>query len=88
LGIRGVLLTMYDGRTRLAADVVREVRRVFPAQVFQSVIPRSIRLAEAPSYGLPISAYAPESQAARAYRMLAQEVLEADGIHVPILEQS
>jgi len=88
LTIRGVLLTMFDGRTRLATDVVREVRRVFPTQVFQTVIPRSIRLAEAPSYGLPISAYAPESQAARAYRTLAQEVLEADGVHVPILEQS
>jgi chromosome partitioning protein len=88
LGIRGVLLTMFDGRTRLATDVVREVRRVFPSQVFQAVIPRSIRLAEAPSYGLPISAYAPESQAARAYKSLAQEILEADGVHIPMLEQS
>ena len=60
LRIRGVILTMYDGRTRLSNDVVAEVKRVFPSQVFQSIIPRSIRLAEAPSYGLPINHYAPE----------------------------
>ncbi len=51
---------MFDGRTRLALDVVNEVRKFFPNQVFQTIIPRSIRLAEAPSYGQPISIYAPE----------------------------
>jgi chromosome partitioning protein len=83
LSIRGVILTMFDGRTRLATDVVAEVRRYFPDQVFQSIIPRSIRLAEAPSYGKPISLYAPESVAARAYEALAREILEADGVHIP-----
>lgn len=83
LRIRGVVLTMYDGRTRLATDVVNEVRRYFPNQVFNSVIPRSIRLAEAPSYGKPISAYSPESVAAHAYESLAREILEFDGVHIP-----
>jgi chromosome partitioning protein len=87
LRVRGVVLTMFDGRTRLAMDVVNEVRRVFPEQVFQSVIPRSIRLAEAPSYGLPISIYAPESNAAKAYANLAHEMLQADGIRIPILQE-
>lgn len=83
LRIRGVILTMYDGRTRLATDVVSEVRRYFPNQVFNAVIPRSIRLAEAPSYGKPISAYAPDSVAARAYDALAREILDHDGVHIP-----
>jgi chromosome partitioning protein len=83
LKVRGVILTMYDGRTNLAIDVVNEVRRHFPNQVFQNIIPRSIRLAEAPSRGLPISLYAPESPAARAFAGLAREILEQDGIHIP-----
>jgi chromosome partitioning protein len=84
LAVRGVILTMFDGRTRLALDVVNEVRKFFPKQVFQAVIPRSIRLAEAPSYGLPITLYAPESNAAKAYAALAREVLDQDGIHIPV----
>ena len=80
LDIRGVLLTMFDKRTNLANDVVAEVRRYFPGKVFGSLIPRSIRLAEAPSYGVPISAYAPESRGALAYKSLAREVLEGDGV--------
>jgi chromosome partitioning protein len=84
LAVRGVILTMYDGRTRLALDVVSEVRKFFPDQVFQTLIPRSIRLAEAPSYGLPITVYAPESNAAKAYAALAREVLDQDGIHIPV----
>jgi chromosome partitioning protein len=87
LQIRGVVLTMFDSRTRLANDVVTEVRRVFPDQVFKSIIPRSIRLAEAPSYGLPISIYAPDTYAAHAYSTLALEVLEGDGIHIPELQE-
>lgn len=86
LKVRGVVLTMFDGRTRLAMDVVNEVRRFFPNQVFQTIIPRSVRLAEAPSYGQPISIYAPESNAAKAYMTLAVEILEQDGIKVPISE--
>jgi len=86
LKVRGVALTMYDGRTRLAMDVVNEVRRFFPNQVYQSIIPRSVRIAEAPSYGFPISIYAPESTAAKAYASLAKEVLLQDGINIPNLE--
>jgi len=81
LRIRGVVLTMYDTRTKLSHDVVEEVRRHFPNQVFQTVVPRSIRLAEAPSFGQPISAFAPESVGAQAYSALAKELLEGDGIH-------
>jgi chromosome partitioning protein len=87
LQVRGVVLTMYDGRTRLALDVVSEVRRFFPDQVFQAIIPRSIRLAEAPSFGQPVTTYAPESSAAKAYAALAREVLEQDGIHIPVLTE-
>lgn len=86
LEVRGVVLTMYDGRTRLATDVVSEVRKFFPDQVFDAVIPRSIRLAEAPSYGIPISIYAPESSAAKAYAALARELLAKDGLLIPNLQ--
>jgi chromosome partitioning protein len=78
LRVRGVVLTMFDKRTNLANDVVAEVNDHFPQQVFKAVIPRSIRLAEAPSYGLPISAYAPNSVGAKAYDALAKELLEGD----------
>lgn len=87
LKVRGVILTMFDSRTRLAWDVIDEVKRFFPNQVFQAVIPRSIRLAEAPSYGLPVSLYAPESSAAKAYAALAQEVLASDGIRIPVISE-
>lgn len=87
LKVKGVVLTMYDGRTRLAMDVVNEVRRFFPNQVFETIIPRSVRLAEAPSYGFPISIYAPESTAAKAYASLAKEVLSQDGIIIPDIEE-
>ena len=80
-------MTMFDGRTNLSNDVVTEVRRFFPDQVFQAVIPRTIRLAEAPSYGLPISSYAPNSTGAQSYAALAREVLEGDGIHIAILQE-
>ena len=82
LRVRGVILTMFDPRTRLSADVVREVNNHFPGQVFKSIVPRSIRLAEAPSYGLPISAYAPVSVGAQAYQSLAKELLNGDGVAV------
>jgi chromosome partitioning protein len=88
LKVRGVVLTMYDGRTKLAFDVVGEVRKHFPNEVFQSVIPRSIRLAEAPSYGIPVSIYAPDSTAAKAYAALGREILEQDGIHIPVINNS
>jgi chromosome partitioning protein len=78
LSIRGLVMTMFDGRASLSQQVVDEVRRHFPGQVFRAIIPRSVRLAEAPSHGLPISVYAPNSAGAVAYRALAQELLEGD----------
>ncbi len=84
LCLRGVLLTMFDSRTKLGQDVITEVRNHFPGQVFQAVVPRNIRLAEAPSYGQPISVYAPNSTGALAYATLAREILEADGIRIPV----
>lgn len=87
LKVRGVVLTMFDGRTNLSVDVVAEVRKHFSEQVFESIVPRSIRLAEAPSYGLPISAYAPGSSAAKAYESLAREVLVGDGISIPTVKE-
>ena len=86
LRVRGVVLTMFDGRTRLSSDVVNEVRSHFPDQVFSAVIPRSVRLAEAPSYGQPISVYAPQSTGAEAYASLAREVLEGDGVRIPAFQ--
>lgn len=75
LYIWGVLLTMYDGRTNLGQQVVQEVQEHFPNEVFKSIIPRNIRLSEAPSYGQSILSYAPGSTGALAYQALAQEVL-------------
>ena len=83
LHVRGFLLTMFDARSRLAQQVVEEVRRHFPGRVFRTVIPRSVRLAEAPSHGLPIIAYAPHSPGALAYTALARELMQGDGIPVP-----
>lgn len=82
LKVRGVILTMFDSRTNLSTDVVAEVNRHFPNQVFKAIVPRNIRLAEAPSYGLPISAYAPSSVGAQAYEALAREFLASDGIKI------
>lgn len=74
LEIDGVLLTMYDGRTRLSAQVAAEVRRHLNGTVYDTVVPRSVRLSEAPSHGLPIALYDPTSRGARAYGDLAAEV--------------
>jgi chromosome partitioning protein len=79
LEIKGVVLTMYDARTNLSADVAAEVRRHLSGRVFDSVIPRSVRLSEAPSYGVPIAFYSPESKGAAAYASLATELRERDG---------
>lgn len=76
LELEGVLLTMFDGRTNLSLQVAEEVKRYFPGQVFATVIPRNVRLSEAPSHGKPISAYDRSSRGAEAYRLLAQEVAE------------
>jgi chromosome partitioning protein len=81
--IRGVILTMFDTRTNLANDVVKEVKKHFQDQVFNTIVPRSIRLAEAPSYGIPISLYSPGSVGAKAYQALAEEILTGDGHEIP-----
>jgi chromosome partitioning protein len=78
LVIRGLVMTMFDGRVSLAKQVVDEVKKHFPGKVFGTIIPRSVRLAEAPSHGLPISAYAPNSPGGVAYRALAEEILRGD----------
>ena len=74
LAITGVVLTMFDGRTNLSTEVAAEVRRHLHETVFDTVVPRSVRLSEAPSHGLPIALYRPESKGAEAYRELAVEV--------------
>ena len=74
LEISTVVLTMYDARTRLSEDVANEVRRHFPGQVQGTVIPRTVRLSEAPSFGQPITTFDPASKGARAYKALAREV--------------
>jgi chromosome partitioning protein len=74
LAVAGMLLTMHDGRTRLARDVEREVREHFPELVFQTVIPRNVRIGEAPSFGRPVIHHDPHSSGAEAYFSLAQEV--------------
>jgi chromosome partitioning protein len=84
LKLRGVVLTMFDGRTKLSVDVVEEVRKYFREQVFHTVVPRTVRLAEAPSYGTPINVFAPESTGAKAYAALAQEILIGDGVQIPV----
>lgn len=76
LQILGILLTMFDTRTRLSQEVEDNVREHFKRQVFETVIPRNVRLAEAPSYGRPVFDYAPSSQGAAAYLKLAGEVLQ------------
>lgn len=79
LSIAGVLMTMYDGRTNLAQQVVEEVRRYFPQRIFNTLIPRSVRVSEAPSYGQLIAEYDPTSRAAQAYAALANEVVQRVG---------
>jgi chromosome partitioning protein len=76
LDIFGVLVTMYDGRTLLSKQVLQEVRDYFGDDVFQTVIPRTVKLSEAPSYGLSIEEYEPSGKGAQAYRALAQEVID------------
>lgn len=79
ISIFGLVLTMYDGRTNLSMQVAQEVRRHFPGKVFTSVIPRNVRLSEAPSHGLPITAYDRLSRGAESYLSLAEEVLKKSG---------
>ena len=76
LQIDGVICTMFDSRTNLSAQVVEEVKRFFSSKVYGTAIPRNIRLAEAPSYGLPIETFDSKSSGATAYRDLAEEFLQ------------
>jgi chromosome partitioning protein len=78
LKIMGALLTLYDRRNRLARQVVQEIQEHFPGPVFKSVIPRSVRLAEAPSYGKSILDFDAFSKGARAYKAVAREILERE----------
>jgi len=75
LQVAGVIMTMYDGRTNLAADVVKEVGQHFPSEIFKTIVPRNVRLSEAPSYGEDILAYAPSSPGCKAYQALTEELL-------------
>lgn len=76
LEIFGVALTMFDGRTNFSTQVAQEVRKHFPGKVFATVIPRNVRLAEAPSHGLPVCAYDKSSRGAVAYRSMAEEIMK------------
>ena len=80
LEIEGVILSMFDGRTNLSAQVVQEVKRYFGDKVYSTVIPRNIRLAEAPGYGMAITQYDPKSKGAEAYIEFADEFLEREGV--------
>ncbi len=84
LSIKGVVLTMFDGRTNLSSDVAAEVRSHFGRAVFETMIPRSVRLSEAPSFGLPIATYRPDSRGAIAYAALADELIRRDGHPVSV----
>jgi chromosome partitioning protein len=75
LDLEGVLLTMYDGRTNLSMQVAEEVKHHFPGKVYATVIPRNVRLSEAPSHGKPVIYYDPYSRGAEAYQALAEEFL-------------
>jgi len=79
LEIQGVILSMFDGRTNLSIQVVEEVKKYFREKVYSTVIPRNVRLAEAPSFGMPITEYDPRSKGAEAYRDFAEEFLEQEG---------
>ncbi len=79
LDVEGVVLTMFDSRTNLSMQVVEEVKRFFKNKVYNTIIPRSVRLGEAPSFGLPINLYAEKSTGAIAYEKLAQEMLDKEG---------
>lgn len=79
LDVEGVVLTMFDSRTNLSMQVVEEVKKFFKNKVYDTIIPRSVRLGEAPSFGLPISRYAPGSAGATAYCALASEMISKEG---------
>jgi chromosome partitioning protein len=87
LEIEGVLLTMYDDRTNLAQQVTENLREFFKDKLLKTVIPRNVRLAEAPSYGKPVLLYDPRSRGSESYRELADEILARNGIESPAAKQ-
>jgi chromosome partitioning protein len=87
LTLTGIVLTMYDSRTKLSEQVVEEVRRYFGTRVYDTIIPRTVRLSEAPGFGQPITSYEPRSKGAKAYRKLAQEFLEREKVEEPLPEE-
>ncbi|MGI6413436.1 MAG: ParA family protein [Syntrophomonadaceae bacterium] len=78
LGVEGIVFTMFDGRTNLSIQVVEEVKRHFRKEIYRTIIPRNVRLSEAPSHGIPVISYNPKSKGAEVYRELAMEVLNRD----------
>jgi chromosome partitioning protein len=86
LNIGGIFFTMYDPRTRLAHDVVKQVSAYFKSVVFTTIIPRNVRLSEAPSHGQPINLYDSQCSGARAYRSLAGELINRESSGAPVLE--
>ena len=80
LQIEGAVLTMYDSRTNLSNQVVKEVKRYFDDKVYKTVIPRNVKLSEAPSYGMPISIYDPKSKGARCYEKLSMEIIKNNSV--------
>lgn len=85
IDVLGAVLTMYDNRTKLSDDVMQELYKYFPNNIFRSVIPRSVRLAEAPSFGRSIATFDPTSKGARAYERLAREILDTELQHMGVL---
>jgi chromosome partitioning protein len=86
LRLTGIVMTMYDSRTKLSEQVVAEVRRYFGPRVYDTVIPRTVRLSEAPGFGVPITMYDPTSKGAKAYRKLAKEFLQREATDLPLPE--
>jgi chromosome partitioning protein len=86
LRLTGIVMTMFDSRTKLSEQVVAEVKRYFGSRVYDTIIPRTVRLSEAPGFGLPITVYDPQSKGAKAYRSLAEEFLQREATDLPLPE--
>jgi chromosome partitioning protein len=86
LRLTGIVMTMFDSRTKLSEQVVAEVKRYFGSRVYDTIIPRTVRLSEAPGFGMPITVYDPQSKGARAYRSLAEEFLRREATDLPLPE--
>ncbi len=83
--ILGAVLTMYDGRTKLSEDVLQELYKYFPKNIFRAVVPRSVRLAEAPSFGRSIAMFDANSKGAKAYERLAREIIDTESDRMPVV---